>query len=89
MPQFLPRESTVADLLHYSTKYGDEQTSKMVSTGNLTAEKLFSVKGFVCVVTGGGTGIGLMYFTPLTVTYVLLNLLRATQALAPNGAKFT
>jgi NAD(P)-dependent dehydrogenase (short-subunit alcohol dehydrogenase family) len=43
----------------------------MSSTENLTAEKLFSVKGFVCVVTGGGTGIGLM----------------ATQALAANGAR--
>jgi len=43
----------------------------MVSTEDLRAEKLFSVKGFVCVVTGGGTGIGLM----------------ATQALAANGAR--
>jgi len=43
----------------------------MVSTEELRAEKLFSVKGFVCVVTGGGTGIGLM----------------ATQALAANGAR--
>ncbi|KAH8589440.1 short chain dehydrogenase/reductase-like protein family [Bisporella sp. PMI_857] len=43
----------------------------MAATENLRAEKLFSVKGFVCVVTGGGTGIGLM----------------ATQALAANGAR--
>jgi len=43
----------------------------MVSTDDLHAEKLFSVKGHVCVVTGGGTGIGLM----------------ATQALAANGAR--
>ncbi|KAG9244848.1 hypothetical protein BJ878DRAFT_504358 [Calycina marina] len=43
----------------------------MASTSRLRAEKLFSVKGFVCVVTGGGTGIGLM----------------ATQALAANGAR--
>ncbi|KAH6674082.1 hypothetical protein B0J14DRAFT_626647 [Halenospora varia] len=41
-----------------------------VSTRSLTAETLFDVKGNVCVVTGGGTGIGLM----------------ATQALAANGA---
>lgn len=43
----------------------------MSSTENLRSEKLFSVKGFVCVVTGGATGIGLM----------------ATQALAANGAR--
>ncbi|KAE8454079.1 hypothetical protein EG329_007857 [Mollisiaceae sp. DMI_Dod_QoI] len=43
----------------------------MVSTEDLRAEKLFSAKGHVCVVTGGGTGIGLM----------------ATQALAANGAR--
>ncbi|KAI9829754.1 MAG: hypothetical protein M1819_005991 [Sarea resinae] len=43
----------------------------MASTADLRAERLFSVKGHVAVVTGGGTGIGLM----------------ATQALAANGAK--
>ncbi|KAL8949449.1 MAG: hypothetical protein Q9222_004436 [Ikaeria aurantiellina] len=43
----------------------------MASTNALKVEKLFSVKDYVCVVTGGGTGIGLM----------------ATQALAANGAK--
>jgi len=43
----------------------------MVSTEDLRAEKLFSVKKYVAVVTGGGTGIGLM----------------ATQALAANGAR--
>ncbi|KAL9109805.1 MAG: hypothetical protein Q9187_008120 [Circinaria calcarea] len=43
----------------------------MASTSQLKAEKLFSLKDFVCVVTGGGTGIGLM----------------CTQALAANGAK--
>ena len=41
----------------------------MASTHDLHVERLFSVMGFVCVVTGGGTGIGLM----------------ATQALAANG----
>lgn len=40
-------------------------------THHFHAHKLFSMKGHVCVVTGGGTGIGLM----------------ATQALAANGAK--
>merc|ERR1711964_311501 len=46
-------------------------TSTMAKTENLRADRLFDVKGHVCVVTGGGTGIGLM----------------ATQALAANGAK--
>ncbi|KAI9696990.1 MAG: hypothetical protein M1836_004951 [Candelina mexicana] len=41
----------------------------MASTSDLRVEKLFSVKGHVAVVTGGGTGIGLM----------------ATQALAANA----
>lgn len=43
----------------------------MVSTEDLSVSKIFSVKDYVCVVTGGGTGIGLM----------------ASQALAANGAK--
>lgn len=43
----------------------------MAETNHFDASKLFSVKDWVCVVTGGGTGIGLM----------------ATQALAANGAK--
>ncbi|OAG07560.1 NAD(P)-binding protein [Paraphaeosphaeria sporulosa] len=43
----------------------------MANTSTLTAEKLFSVKDHVCVVTGGGSGIGLM----------------SAQALAANGAK--
>lgn len=41
------------------------------NTSDLRVEKLFSVKDYVCVVTGGGSGIGLM----------------AAQALAANGAK--
>ncbi|KAI0023081.1 hypothetical protein F4780DRAFT_731309 [Xylariomycetidae sp. FL0641] len=43
----------------------------MAETNQFDASKLFSVKGFVAVVTGGGSGIGLM----------------ATQALSANGAK--
>ncbi len=43
----------------------------MASTSELNVSNLFSLKGHVCLVTGGGTGIGLM----------------ATQALASNGAK--
>jgi len=44
---------------------------KMAETHHFDASKLFDVSGFVCVVTGGGTGIGLM----------------CSQALAANGAK--
>ncbi|KAF2732415.1 NAD(P)-binding protein [Polyplosphaeria fusca] len=43
----------------------------MANTVDLHAAKLFDVKNYVCVVTGGGTGIGLM----------------SAQALAANGAK--
>lgn len=43
----------------------------MAETHHFDARKLFGVQDFVCVVTGGGTGIGLM----------------ASQALAANGAK--
>lgn len=41
----------------------------MASTHDLDVSSLFTLKDFVCLVTGGGTGIGLM----------------ATQALAANG----
>ncbi|KAK4549606.1 hypothetical protein LTR36_004907 [Oleoguttula mirabilis] len=43
----------------------------MAATHQFDAQKLFGVKDYVCVVTGGGTGIGLM----------------SAQALAANGAK--
>ncbi|KAF2086105.1 NAD(P)-binding protein [Saccharata proteae CBS 121410] len=42
-----------------------------MATQDLRVERLFSVKDYVCVITGGGSGIGLM----------------AAQALASNGAK--
>lgn len=46
----------------------------MASTHELKVGHLFDVNGFVCLITGGGTGIGLM----------------AAQALAANGkAMFT
>ena len=34
--------------------------AQKVSTKELHASRLFSVEGWVCLVTGGGTGIGLM-----------------------------
>lgn len=43
----------------------------MAATHHFSASKLFGVKDYICVVTGGGTGIGLM----------------SAQALAANGAK--
>ncbi|KAK4451149.1 short chain dehydrogenase/ reductase [Podospora aff. communis PSN243] len=43
----------------------------MVETQDLQASRLFSVEGWVCLITGGGTGIGLM----------------CAQALAANGAR--
>lgn len=43
----------------------------MAETANFHVENLFKLKDYVCLVTGGGTGIGLM----------------ATQALSANGAK--
>lgn len=51
-----------------STHTSGNQTS---NNADLKVDKLFSVKGFTAIVTGGGTGIGLMI----------------TQALVSNGAK--
>ena len=43
----------------------------MASTKHMDVNHLFNMRGHICVVTGGGTGIGLM----------------ASQALSANGAK--
>lgn len=45
----------------------------MASTKDLRVNNLFSLKDYVCLVTGGGTGIGLM----------------AAQVLAANGKPIT
>jgi NAD(P)-dependent dehydrogenase (short-subunit alcohol dehydrogenase family) len=55
---------------HFTTQ-PNNQSINMAETHHFDASKLFDVSGFVCVVTGGGTGIGLM----------------CSQALAANGAK--
>lgn len=66
----------------------------MVDTKELRAENLFSMKNHVCVITGGGTGIGLMYFlfSKFGCMYVCKypwtdKFDRAAQTLAANGAK--
>lgn len=62
-------KSTRAFQAKSAGKLISRQPDRMAATHQLKARDLFSVKGYVCVVTGGGTGIGLM----------------ATQALAANG----
>nr|POF10127.1 rhamnolipids biosynthesis 3-oxoacyl-[acyl-carrier-protein] reductase [Quercus suber] len=53
------------------TNQPQENIPAMASTHHFHAHKLFNVEGYVAVITGGGTGIGLM----------------AAQSLAANGAK--
>lgn len=75
----------------FSRSYLQAPTHRMVSTEALRADKLFDVKDHVCVVTGGGTGIGLMYVQSLLSrprNHWYTNILfRCTQALAANGAR--
>lgn len=54
----------------------------MAATHQLKVQDIFSVKDFVCVVTGGGTGIGLMCSQALAANgvgvpnYVILGMLQ-------------
>lgn len=66
---FCLHNSTLAFQAKSTGKPISGQSARMTATHQLKARDLFSVKGYVCVVTGGGTGIGLM----------------ASQALAANG----
>lgn len=54
----------------------------MAETHHFDVSKLFNVKDWVCVVTGGGTGIGLMVSLLLRQTEVILQLL-VTKASKP------
>lgn len=62
----------------------------MAETQDLTASKLFSVKGYVCVITGGGECRNHKCLTQVTMLTSLLGSgigLMAAQTLAANGAK--
>ncbi|KAI1211988.1 uncharacterized protein F4807DRAFT_417146 [Annulohypoxylon truncatum] len=74
IPRYIPSIYTRAEmskpmnLIHKATTSSNDGNSR---NDPLTRDKLFDLKGHVALVTGGGTGIGLM----------------ATQALVANGAK--
>ena len=61
--------STTTSGIHTYSKNSIAPVYSMAATHQLKVEDIFSVKDYVCVVTGGGTGIGLM----------------CSQALAANG----
>lgn len=71
----------------------DKKKSKMSNNADLTLDEVFNVKGKVALVTGGGSGIGLMvqnltshgcYGCHIKADVCLSQI---TQALAVNGAK--
>jgi hypothetical protein len=55
----------------YPNQFFFETTSNMADLETLTAQSLFDIKNWVCVVTGGGSGLGLI----------------TARSLAANGAK--
>ncbi|KAK4983647.1 hypothetical protein LTR66_008747 [Elasticomyces elasticus] len=61
----------------------------MSNNPDLQLSEVFNVKGKVALVTGGGSGIGLMVPFPATPQYRIPTdlILQCTQALAVNGAK--
>ncbi|KAK4937656.1 hypothetical protein LTR28_009780 [Elasticomyces elasticus] len=61
----------------------------MSNNPDLQLSEVFNVKGKVALVTGGGSGIGLMVPIPATSSHHNLTdpILQCTQALAVNGAK--
>jgi hypothetical protein len=72
-PKLLQSTQKLGNIRNAQLTHAQQYTNMpaKASTSDLHVEKLFSVKDYVCVVTGGGSGIGLM----------------AAQALAANGAK--
>jgi NAD(P)-dependent dehydrogenase (short-subunit alcohol dehydrogenase family) len=66
-----PAATTNGHDVNSATIVNGNTSTKMPSHNNLSVQSLFSVQGWVCVVTGGGTGLGFM----------------TSNALAANGAK--
>lgn len=62
---------TNGDRLNGATIFNGHTSAKMSTDSNFSVQSLFSVQDWVCVVTGGGTGLGLI----------------TSNALATNGAK--